>query len=202
MKFSLRTLIAITSLAGVACAALAKPSEDWLTVVVSLTAAVLAIQLLRLSVLSGAARASAAGWLLFAASYLALVLGPWTREHVGPSLLTSQALQAAQTRWFPGNSGDQLAALAFMDASNSLLASSPNRSYTISVSGNTSYALVRSLFDQGNSADASPAGYFHLTGHWLFAWLAGWLGAMAATAIYRQETDATFRRYRLLSLRH
>ena len=113
-----------------------------------------------------------------------MALGPWTREHVGPALLSSQALQAAQTRWFPENAGAQMA-LAFVDVSNSLLGASSNRPYTLAISDNTSYALVQSLFDPSYSGGVSPAGYFHLTGHWLFAWLVGWLGATAATAIYQ-----------------
>jgi hypothetical protein len=188
VKFSLRTLIAVTSLAGLACAALAKPGEDWLTVVVSLTALAFAIQLLRVSVQRGAARAAAAGWLLFAASYLALVLAPWTREQIGPALVSSQALQAAQTRWFPESAGNQMAQ-AYVDLTNSL-AFAPGRPYTITVSGNTSYALLQSLFDQNVASGPTTAGYFHLTGHWLFAWLAGWLGATVAAVCYHRGRRA------------
>ena len=54
MKFSLLTLIVITTFAGLACAALAKPSDDWLIAVVTLTAVAFMYQVLRALVLSGA----------------------------------------------------------------------------------------------------------------------------------------------------
>src|SRR5262245_12630572 len=98
MTFSLRTLIAVTTLAALACAALVKPSADWLTVVVSPTALAFSTQLLRALFQSGESGAAAAGWLLFATVYLALVFAPWSREHVGANLLSSQALLAAQPR--------------------------------------------------------------------------------------------------------
>jgi hypothetical protein len=187
MRFSLLTLIALTSVAGLACAALAKPSGDWLTVIVTLTALAYIVQVLRAILLTGAARASALGWLLFATAYLALALGPWSGQHVGPSLLSSRALLAAQTRWLPEARDVDL---AFTLTGSSLVAASSPQ-YTININSNTSYAILDSYLQALSIADVpprslSPAGLFHWSGHWLCAWLAGWLGAAIAAAAQRR----------------
>ena len=187
MRFSLLTLIGITTLAALACAALAKPSVDWLSIIVTLSALTWTVQVLRAILLDGAPRAAATGWLLFATTYLALIFGPWTQERVGPALATSQAIQYAQAKWQSEqriNVND--VSLSFVQAA----AVQPVFPYplTISVDSTISYTAVRNAFSfwSSSSDSVSKAGLFHLTGHWLCAWLAGWLGALLATTFHRR----------------
>jgi hypothetical protein len=183
MKFSLRTLIAATTLAALACAALAKPSADWLTVVVSLTAIAFATQILRVLFQSGPSRAAAAGWLLFATAYLGLVFAPWSREHVGANLLSSQALLAAQ----PKVNAQQFDVDLSLTSFNGMVTYPFPYPININVNTNTSYALVQSLISEIPASVPPEVHYFHMSGHWLSAWLAGWTGALLAAGFHRRS---------------
>jgi hypothetical protein len=183
MRFSLLALIALTTFAGLACAALAQPSAHWLTIVVTSTALLFSWQVLQLLMADEARRAPAAGWLLFACVYLGLVFGPWTQQRIAPSLLTSQALRAAERKWFPETVAYQID----LSYSPSQLVSGRININTLPT---TDYSQLVSYLSAGMPAQFSaPASLFHLTGHWLFAWLAGWLGALVAAAFYRRAAD-------------
>ena len=194
MKFSLLTLIGITSLAGLACAALAKPSGDWLTVVITLTALAFSFQLLRALVLNGGTQAAAIGWLMFAAAYLALVFSPWLGERTGPDLITSRVILAAQQRWLPEARSAGLQ-LAFSPDGSSLVASTGSPWQTaVKVNSDASYSLVYSLLAAGDwgtpaARPPSPAELFCRTAHWLCAWLAGGLGAAVAAFCYSRRRN-------------
>ncbi|HZN35270.1 MAG TPA: hypothetical protein VFB80_15685 [Pirellulaceae bacterium] len=191
MKFSLLTLLVITAFAGLACAALVKPSVDWLTAVVSLTALAFIYQVLRALVQRGASQAAAAGWLLFASTYLLLVFCPWLGERVGPDLITSRAILAAQQRWLPESNSVELQ-LAFVPDGGLVASVGWPLQTTVNVNSNASYALVRSLLTAPNRLPhaLTPAELFCRTAHWLCAWLAGGLGAAVALVCYRRRHGA------------
>jgi hypothetical protein len=194
LRFSLLQLVGLVSLAGLASAALVHPGPGWLSVVVTLTVAVIAVQTLRAVLLAGEARAAAIGWLLFAVAYLALAVGPWLGEQVGPSLLSSKALAYAQAQWRKESSDDysaeylrrininQLAAPTIYDGTSNTLV------WTTDVNVNTwGYGQPSGSWWQVNSAGASPVNCFRVSGHWLFAWVAGWLGAAIAVMLQRRS---------------
>ncbi len=179
MRFSLLALIALTTFAGLACAALAQPSTHWLTIVVTLTALMFEWQFVRLLVSDEARRAAAGGWLLFACVYLGLVFGPWTQQRLAPSLLSSQVLRAAERKWFPDTVAYQVD-LGYWPSQ-----AVTSRRININVLPTTDYSQAVSFIAAGTGQSSSQASLFHLTGHWLFAWLAGWLGGWLAAAFQR-----------------
>jgi hypothetical protein len=194
LRFSLLQLVGLVSLAGLASAALVHPGPGWLSVVVTLTVAVIALQTLRAVLLVGEARAAAIGWLLFAVAYLAFAIGPWLGEQVGPSLLSSKALAYAQAKWRQESadaySAEYLRRLSldvtgvptiYDGTSNTLV-------WTTDVNVNTwGYGQPSGSWWQVNSAAASPVNCFRTSGHWLFAWVAGWLGAAIAAMLQRRS---------------
>src|SRR5688572_19025651 len=95
LRFSLFGLISLVTFAALACGALTKPGEGWLTVVVSLTAGAFIVQVLRAIDTSGQSRAAATGWLLFVSFYVALFAGPWLGANIGPHLLSTKGLAIA-----------------------------------------------------------------------------------------------------------
>jgi len=193
LRFSLLQLVGLVSLAGLASAALVHPGPGWLSVVVTLTVAVIAVQTLRAVLLAGEARAAAIGWLLFAVAYLAVTVGPWLGEQVGPSLLSSKALAHAQVQWRKESSEDYLAQYLERININQLLAptifdgTSNTLVWMTDVSGNGWYGQPSGSWWEYNSAAASPVNCFRVSGHWLFAWVAGWLGAVIAVMLQRRS---------------
>lgn len=192
LRFSLLQLIGLVSLAGLASAALVHPGPGWLSVVVTLTIVVIAVQTLRAVLLVGEARAAAIGWLLFAVAYLAITVGPWLGEQVGPSLLSSKALAYAQAQWRKDSSDEysveylrrinvnQLAAPTIYDGTSGALVWATDIQLTGSGFGQPSWWQV-------NTAAATPVNCFRVSGHWLFAWIAGWLGAAIAVMLQRRS---------------
>ena len=191
LRFSLLQLVGLVSLAGLASAALVHPGPGWLSVVVTLTVAVIAVQTLRAVLLVGEARAAAIGWLLFAVAYLAFTIGPWLGEQVGPSLVSSKALAYAQAQWRKESSDDysaeylrrininQLVAPTIYDGTSNTLIWATDLNLTGMGYGQPSWWQV-------NAAAASPVNCFRASGHWLFAWIAGWLGAAIAVMLQRR----------------
>jgi len=186
LRFSLLGLIGLTTFAGLASAALVQPGVGWASFIISATGAMLCWQVLRAMLTTGQPRAAAVGWLVFAIGYLALVLGPWLSSHVGPHLLTSRGLVYAQVQWHkvplsPNNPQAQ----QWIDWSGQI----NNTSYVgsggtlILDSSWVSYAASTAVVDQ-----AVVAHHFQLSGHWLFAWIAGWLGALIAVQLQRYQS--------------
>jgi hypothetical protein len=173
-------LIGLVTLSALACAALVNPGPGWLSVVVSLTAAAVAVQLLRTIFANGQSRAAAVGWLVFAIGYLAITTGPWLGQHVGPQLASTKALVHAQVNW---REEDPSAAVAEYE-----------RLYQQQIWGHVLIGNSRSFIDVNNGVPVVAAGMpqaaavncFQLSGHWLFAWLAGWLGAALAVHFQRR----------------
>lgn len=188
LRFSLLGLIALTTFAGLASAALVQPSVGWTSVVVSLTAAKICWQVLRAILTAGESRAAALGWLLFAVGYLAITLGPWLSSHLGPQLLTSRGLIYAQAQWHKvlvGPSDGQ--AQLWYDVNGRANINGPFFDGTGSTlfvdSGWVSYPAMAGTVDV-----ATIAHHFHLSGHWLFAWIAGWFGGLIAVQFQRYQT--------------
>ena len=185
LRFSLLSLIGLVSWASVASAALVHPSALWLSIVVTLTAAAMVWHTLRAVLLPGAPRAAAAGWLLFAIGYLAIARGPWMGQMVGPKLLSTQALRYAQVNWRKEDPNAQQAvvqpAQLWTDVSGSLLVDGVSPTIW---TNSSSFAYT---FVSPTPAQAPVVNCFQLSGHWLSAWLAGWLGAAVATHCQRRR---------------
>lgn len=190
LRFSLLGLIGFTTFAGVASAALAQPSYFWTSVAVSLTGALLSWQVLRAILCTGESRAAAVGWLVFALGYLALILGPWFSSHLGPHLLTSRGLVQAQVEWhkLPINSpdGQQIQVLDWSGRAN--MSGVPYYDGTGS-SIWTDPGWVSYPAGSGTLSSAAMMQQFHLSGHWLCAWIAGWLGSALAVQLQRYQTS-------------
>lgn len=165
-RISLLGLIGLVTLAGLACAALVQPSAAWLSVVVSLTAAAIVVQTLRALLFGGRRSAAASGWLLFAVAYLAITLGPWLGDHVGPQLLTSRAIEHARAKW-----PEQLSAAEGLTVSGGV---------NINNGVIDGVAVDYLLYSPSVPFQRPAVNYFRHSAHWLFAWLAGWLGAALA----------------------
>ena len=187
-RFSLLGLIGLTTFAGLASAALVQPSIGWTSVIISLTGALLCWQVLRAMLSTGPSRAAAVGWLVFAIGYLALVLGPWLGGHLGPRLITSRGLAYAQVEWhkLPANPGN-VQTQQWIDWSGPINNGGPyyvNPSNTLLLdSGLVAYTGGSDVLES-----ATAAHHFQLAGHWLFAWIAGWLGSALAVQLQRYQT--------------
>ena len=188
LRFSLLGLIGLTTLAGLASAALVQPSVGWTSVVVSLTVAAVIWQVLRVIFSTGQARAAACGWLLFAIGYLAVILGPWLSSHLAPQLISSKALLYAQVNWrkesLPNSNQQQQ---SYMDMNGQILTGISNTLVlqTDGWSGNYNISTAGADLTAG-------ANYFHLSGHWLCAWIFGLIGSLIAVQFQRWgEAKAT-----------
>jgi hypothetical protein len=180
-RISLLGLIGLTTLAGLACAALVKPSGEWTSVVVSLTALAIVAQTLRAILYDGERRAAAVGWLLFVSAYLAVALGPWLGTQVGPHLLTSRGIAQARQKWPEALERPAVVTHLWHDENNGV------DSGDFWPHGYGPGGVVVTL----GSQQPVWTNYFHLSAHWLFAWLAGWLGAIVATHFhYRGASPA------------
>jgi hypothetical protein len=184
-------LIGLVTLASLGCAALVQPGARWLSVLVTLTALAVIWQSLRAVLQRGPARAAAVGWLVFTIAYLALVMGPWLQSHVGPQLLSTKALVYAQVQWRKEDPGSFVTTVqpvsVWSDISgvvdwNGVV---DGTSSTIVSSGGVAlFPYPLQVSQPGN------VNYFQLSGHWLFAWVAGWLGATIAAHFWRRQSDA------------
>jgi hypothetical protein len=169
-RISLLGLIGLTTLAGLACAALVKPTAEWTSVVVSLCVVAFITQVLRAILYEGVRRAAAVGWLLFVVAYMAVANGPWLGTHLGRRLLTSQAIEQARQKWPETLDQPPPAPIVTKLWQDGLL-----------FPGVVSSGGVL----PPDWAPPSP-NYFRISAHWLFAWFAGWLGAVVATHFFHR----------------
>jgi len=176
LRFSLQGLLWLVSLAALACAALVHPGPGWLSVCVSLLVVAVIVQTLRAVLTADHRRAEAVGWLLLVVAYLALTLGPGLRDSVGPQLASSKALAQAQARW---RKEDLTATIDLSQA---------DFSYSfVDVAGTVSMNNAGGPYTVLVNTGQTPVNCFLLAGHWLLAWIAGWLGAALAGHFYRQS---------------
>jgi hypothetical protein len=128
-------------------------------------------------------RAAMVGAVLAGFLYVLFALGPWFRVHVGPWLLTSQALVHVETKWL-GRQPMVQQQLAFTNLASpygNLVMSGSGTVTMPQVLTSTTTALVA-------STGVGQNGPFLLVGHWLFGWLAAGLGAVAAIWMSRRRT--------------
>jgi hypothetical protein len=182
LRFSLLGLIGLTTLAGLASAALVQPSAEWTSVVVSLTVAAVGWQVLRAIFCTGPARAAARGWLVFAVGYLAVALGPWLSSHLAPQLISSKALVYAQMHWRKESLPQQNAPYynVLTDFNWNGVYDGTSSTIWIDPGWNGRYSAISSGVDPN-----APANYFQFTGHWLCAWLFGLVGSVVAAQLHR-----------------
>lgn len=193
LRFSLLSLIGLTTLAGLASAALVQPGSGWTTVVVSLTAATLVWQVLRVFLTAGESRAAAVGWLVFVIGYLGLVLAPWLATHAGPQLLSSRALTYAQVHWRKEDPAGSLSGYqrpVNLDVLGMPVYDGTSNTVWLDVSGTGTWTTQVNLGTGSSIANPATANHFQLSGHWLCAWLAGWLGGVLAVQFQRRSTSA------------
>ena len=116
--------------------------------------------------------------------YVLLALGPWFRVHVGPWLLSSQALVHVETKWL-GRQPQVQQQLAITGAGNPY-------GYFVSGSGTTPWpqVLTGSALTVVNSPSPG-ASTFLVVGHWLCSWLAAALGAVTAIWLTRRRASAS-----------
>jgi hypothetical protein len=181
LRFSLLGLIGLVSLSALACAALVQPGPGWLSVVVTLTAVAVGVQILRAVFAPNAVRAAAVGWLVFVVGYLAVALGPWLGQHVGPQLLSTEGLAYAQVNWRKEDPSAPVVQQQLGYNNNVWQTLLDGTSGTIQFN-NGPWAIPLVVQPQATSVNC-----FQLSGHWLCAWLAGWLGAAVATHFQRHR---------------
>ena len=128
-------------------------------------------------------RAAMVGAVLAGFLYVLFALGPWFRFHVGPWLLTSQALVHVETKWL-GRQSQLQQQLAFTN-----LASPYGGGLFVSGSGTVTMpqALTTTTTALIASTGVAQNGPFLVLGHWLFGWLAAGLGAIAAAWMSRRQ---------------
>jgi hypothetical protein len=159
LRFSLRWLIALVTVAGVVSAALANPTQWWASGVFSGTLVLLCVALLVAVARRGEARAAALGFAICGAFYLGLILAPGAETNIEPFLLTSKALHEAEARWYP-------------DVRMSVNPPGVLRQrIRFNINGTNSYSLI----SPGQTAAFSPPGWqissFQRVGHCLWALL-------------------------------
>ncbi len=208
LRFSLRDLLILIALVAIACAALSQPGEMWHSVVVSVSLLMLVGMLLRVLMASGEQRAFAAGWLLFATSYLLILFGPWSgTNHLGQNLITSIGLNRLEAAWRPGTppvvggarivdaNGDGgvdinwgSGGVVYWDTADVM------RQGVIGTTQPTP-TFAYALTSTGSTITIAPSNcsVFFSTGHWLLSSAYGYLGAMLGVAMYRlgQRKPAT-----------
>lgn len=185
LRFSLLSLIGLTTLAGLASAALVQPGVGWTSVIVSMTVALLGWQVLRAMLTTAESRAAATGWLLFAVAYLAVTFAPWLGARIGPQLLSSRGLNYAQANWRQeSTSANPAQAQQWLDLNWNGRTNVNTSTFLL----NYDYLAPTSAGMFGPATDpAANANHFQLSGHWLCAWVAGWLGSVLAVHFQRRR---------------
>ena len=183
-------------LAIVASLALWYANDRWLSGVVTASVIAWLAGLLALMLGGTSHRPAVVGAVLAGFLYVLFALGPWFRVHVGPWLLTSQALVHVETNWL-GRQPQVVQQLAFTNVqqpyplswvygTGSGLVAQPQSGVLIQpqITAGQTFALVGSTGFAGH-------GQFVAVGHWLCGWLAAGLGAIAAAWIARPRAKSS-----------
>ncbi len=129
-------------------------------------------------------RAVVIGAVLAGFLYVLFALGPWFRIHIGPWLLTSQALVHVETKWLGRQ--PQVQQLAFANVANPYINFVPGGTGTVTmpqVFTGTTLTVV-------GSSGSAQHGPFLVMGHWLFGWLAAGTGAIVAGWMARRREQS------------
>jgi len=195
LKFSLKDLLLFTALIAVACAALVNAGIWWHSIVVTTTLTAMTVLVIRGMLTSGPRRAFAAGWLLMAAAYLALVFGPWTGNQLGPNLITSKGL--AQLEYTTRGNNPSPPVLEYNSSPQLDFGSDLSLIYSGStiVSGNvymqpriwtsTGYPTGNGVYTVYDNSATLSYSTFQSTGQWLFASILGFAGGHLAAFLAR-----------------
>jgi hypothetical protein len=181
------------SLAGIGfvaitVAALYYANDWWLSGLV--TASILAWLGGMLSAIYGVSerRPFVVGALVASLLYVLFALGPWFRGHVGPWLVTSQALAHVETKWLGRPPSQQLVPV-IQPTWTSYPAFTGSGTYTMPgfvYSTGSGYSPMGSSTVMIQQSISLP-GRFAEIGHWLFAWIAAALGGLAAVWMSRRQ---------------
>jgi hypothetical protein len=137
-------------------------------------------------------RAFAVGWLVMAVGYLAVVLGPWSAQHLAPQLLTSKGLARLESIWHKNQpsppvfgyavsdaDGDGLTDV-WIDSGQPLFRQPVGGSGTVVWNNNTG-----ALLQPPATTSTAPWTVFQATGHWLLAIVLGYCGGRVTVALLR-----------------
>jgi hypothetical protein len=125
-------------------------------------------------------RAMLVGALTASFLYVLLALGPWFRIHVGPWLLTSQALVHIETEWLGHEPQQQFAITAIPNLPWSYVDAGAVLSGGQYLSPGTTLSMI------GSTAPQAGRPLVHV-GHWLCGWLAAGLGILAPAWVIRRR---------------
>jgi hypothetical protein len=188
MKWSRRNLawIALGALlVAVGGVALYFANDWWLSGVMTVSIGLWLTGLLAAIYSRAERRPAVIGAVLAGFLYVLFALGPWFRVHVGPWLLTSQALVHVETKWLGRQPPVQQQQLAFTNVAV------PGNTVVLSGSGTVTMPQVLSSATMALVASGGDAqnGSILVLGHWLCGWLAAGLGAMAAAWMARRQVS-------------
>lgn len=173
--------LVLSALAG---ASLYYANDWWLSGIMTVSIGAWLTGLLAAIYRTAANRPAIVGAVIAGFLYVLLALGPWFRVHVGPWLLSSQALVHVETKWL-GRQPQVQQQLAITGAGNPY-------GYFVSGSGTTPWPQV--LTGSALTVVSSPspgASTFLVVGHWLCSWLAAALGAVTAIWLTRRRASAS-----------
>lgn len=159
---------------GLAAAALYYANDWWLSGI--MTASIVAWLTGVLAAIYGRPdrRAVVVGAVLASFLYVLFAVGPWFRAHVGPWLLTSQALVQIEAKWLGRQPQVQQISYTAMPSPTTVYGSTGGTVLTVpQVSSGTTFALATTFVPNSNPA-------FVILGHWLCGWIAAAAGALTA----------------------
>lgn len=172
----------------VAGIALTYPNDWWLSGLMTASIVAWLTGVLAVAVGRPKHRAAVIGAVLAGFLYVLFAVGPWFRVHVGPWLVTSQALVHIETKWLGRQPQTVQQQLAFTNV---------QQPYPLSWAYGTGSGVVTIPQVTAGQALAlvaatgvSPPGQFVAVGHWVCGWLAAGLGAIAAAWITRPKSKS------------
>ena len=119
------------------------------------------------------------GAITLALLYVTLALGPWFRGHVGPWLVTSQALTHVETKWL----GRQPQVQQQQVFTYPVLSDISGSAYITTGGSSTIW-----LGSQQTTTVPTPSRFVEI-GHWLCGWIAAAIGGLAAARMSRVRPD-------------
>lgn len=194
-RFSLKQLLILVAFASVACAALARPSYWWHATIVT-AVVVTAIGMLIVAVSGKSQRPFAVGWLVLAVGYLAVVLGPWAGQQLGPQLASSKGLARLESAWHGDRRSSPALGYTVLDTDGDgvlevwLDRASQSYDQPVNVSGTIAWnfnTVNVSPWQPNSSEFSSQYTLFEATGHWLLAIVLGHVGGLFAAGLVRHR---------------